>query len=248
MVLPPGYPTTNSSQICKLNKSLYGLKQASRQWYFKLSTTLISFGYIQSLADYSLFVKVSDASFTALLVYVDDIVLTGNCISEIQSVKTFLDKQFCIKDLGQLRFFLGFEIDRSKSGILLNQRKYTLELLEDAGTLGSKLAATPFDPSTKLEATNGTPFTYASSYRRLIGRLLYVTNTRPDISYSVQHLSQFVSNPTVLHYQAAQRILKYLKSSPAKGLFFSASSELKLHGFADSDWVCCPDTRRSVTG
>jgi hypothetical protein len=123
-----------------------------------------------------------------------------------------------------------------------------LELLEDAGILGSKPAATPFDPSTKLGATTGTPFTDASSYRRLIGRLLYLTNTRPDISYSVQHLSQFVSRPMVPHYQAAQRILKYLKSSPAKGLFFSSSSELKLHGFADSDWACCPDTRRSVTG
>jgi len=231
-----------------LNKSLYGLKQASRQWYSKLSTTLISFGYIQSLADYSLFVEVSDASFTALLVYVDDIVLTCNCISEIQSVKTFLDKQFCIKDLGQLRFFLWLEIARSKYGILLNQRKYTLELLEDAGTLCSKPVATPLDPSTKLEATKGTTLTDASSYKRLIGRLLYLTNTRPDISYSVQHLSQFVSKPTVLHYQAAQRILKYLKSAPAKGLIFSASNELKLHGFADSDWACCRDTIRSVTG
>ncbi|KAK2429168.1 putative mitochondrial protein [Trifolium repens] len=248
MVLPPGYSTTHSSQVCKLHKSLYGLKQASRQWYSKLSAALISFGYTQSLADYSLFVKVSGNSFTALLVYVDDIVLAGNCISEIQSVKTFLDKKFCIKDLGQLRFFLGFEIARSKSGILLNQRKYTLELLEDAGTLGSKPTTTPFDPSTKLAAIEGTPLTDASSYRRLIGRLLYLTNTRPDIAYSVQHLSQFVSTPKVPHYEAAQRILKYLKSAPAKELFFSASSELKLHGFADSDWACCPDTRRSVTG
>ena len=195
-----------------------------------------------------LLVKFFDTSFIALLVYVDDIVLTGHCISEIQFVKTFLDKQFCIKDLGQLRFFLGFEIARSKSGILLNQRKYTLELLEDAEILGSKPAATPFDPSTKLEATKGTPLTDTSSYRRLIGRLLYLTNTRPGISYSVQHLSQFVSKPTVLHYQAAQRILKYLKSAPAKSMFFSASSELKLHGFADLDWACCPDTRRQVTG
>lgn len=133
------------------------------------------------ISRYNLFVKVSGASFTALLVYVDDIVLAGNCISEIQFVKTFLDKKLCIKDLGHLRFFLGLEIARSKSGILLNQRKYTLELLEYAGTLDSKSAATPFDPSAKLAATKGTPLTDASSYRRLIGKLLYLTNSRPNI-------------------------------------------------------------------
>ncbi|MCI08154.1 copia protein, partial [Trifolium medium] len=130
----------------------------------------------------------------------------------------------------------------------LNQRKYTLELLEDTGFLGSKPATVPLDPHTKLSATDGVPFDDPSGYRRLIGRLLYLTHTRPDISFAVQHLSQYVSTPLVPHYQAATRILRYLKSCPAKGVLFSSHSPLQLHGFADSDWACCPNTRRSVTG
>lgn len=169
-------------------------------------------------------------------------------MEEIKSVKLFLDQQFKIKDLGQLRFFLGLEIARSSSGIFLNQRKYTLELLEDTGFLGSKPASVPLDPHTKLSATDGVPFDDPSGYRRLIGRLFYLTHTRPDISFSVQHLSQYVSNPLVPHYQAATRILRYLKSCPAKGILFSSHNPLQLHGFADSDWACCPNTRRSITG
>jgi hypothetical protein len=205
-------------------------------------------GYKTSQADPSLYVKSHGSSFTALLVYVDDIVLAGTSMEEIKSVKLFLDQQFKIKDLGQLRFFLGLEIARSSSGIFLNQRKYTLELLEDTGFLGSKPAVVPFDPHTKLSTTDGVPFDDPSEYRRLIGRLLYLTHTRPDISFSVQHLSQYVSTPLVPHYQAATRILRYLKSCPAKGVFFSSQSSLQLHGFADSDWACCPNTRRSITG
>ncbi|XP_058783954.1 uncharacterized mitochondrial protein AtMg00810-like [Vicia villosa] len=248
MTLPPGMPTSNSSQVCKLQKSLYGLKQASRQWYSKLSSFLLSIGYSQSQADHSLYTKSTHAEFTALLVYVDDIVLAGTSLTEIQRVKQLLHHQFHIKDLGQLRFFLGFEIARSTTGIFLNQRKYTLELLDDSGFLASKPSTVPFDPNLKLSIHEGQPLEDPSSYRRLIGRLIYLTNSRPDISFTVQHLSQYVSKPLLPHYQAATRILRYPKAHPAKGILFSSSSELKLSAFADSDWARCPDTRRSVTG
>ncbi|KAK2387518.1 cysteine-rich RECEPTOR kinase [Trifolium repens] len=135
MTIPPGYKlahsASSSTKVCKLNKSIYGLKQASRQWYSKLSDSLISLGYSHSNADYSLFTKTCNNKFTALLIYVDDIVLTGNDFSEIQLVKSFLNDKFKIKDLGQLRYFLGLEVARSTSGIMLNQRNYTLELLSD---------------------------------------------------------------------------------------------------------------------
>ncbi|PNX74277.1 retrovirus-related Pol polyprotein from transposon TNT 1-94 [Trifolium pratense] len=249
MSLPPGYSSAiGSNKVCRLHKSLYGLKQASRQWYSKLSSALISFGYKQSVSDHSLYIKSTDSEFTALLVYVDDIVLAGNSSKEIQAVKHFLDQKFKIKDLGKLRYFLGFEIARSPKGIFVNQRKYTLELLQDTGFLATKPSNIPFNPTTKLSSTDGAPLKDPSSYRRLIGRLLYLTNTRPDISFSVQHLSQFVSKPLIPHYTAATRILKYLKSAPANGLFFPVSSSLKLTGYADSDWARCPDTRKSITG
>ncbi|XP_058756065.1 uncharacterized mitochondrial protein AtMg00810-like [Vicia villosa] len=202
----------------------------------------------QSKADYSLYVKHADSHFTALLVYVDDVVLAGNSLAEIRHVKHLLDKQFRIKDLGTLRYFLGLEIARSTIGILLNQRKYTLELLQDAGVLAAKPSSVPFDPNTKLSLHDGDLLDDPSSYRRLIGRLIYLTNTRPDISFAIQNLSQFMSQPRVPHIQAATRVLRYLKAVPATCIFYSSSSALKLVGFADSDWARCPDTRKSITG
>lgn len=130
----------------------------------------------------------------------------------------------------------------------MNQRKYTLELLEDTGFLEAKPSSIPFDPNLKLSPTDGELLPDPTSYRRLIGRLIYLTNTRPDISFAVQHLSQFVSKPLVPHYQAATKVLRFLKSSPTKGIYLSASSPLKLCAFADSDWARCPTTRKSITG
>ena len=150
---------------------------------------MISLGYHQSQADYSLYVKHEAPHFTALLVYVDDVVLAGNSSAEIQQVKKLLHQKFKIKDLGQLRYFLGFEIARSSKGIFLNQRKYTLELLQDAGVLSAKPFSVPFDPTIKLSINEGELLEDPSSYRRLIGRLIYLTNSRPDIAFAVQHLS-----------------------------------------------------------
>ena len=131
----------------------------------------------------------------------DDIILTGNSESEIQDVIKLLDQAFKIKDLGNLKYFLGMEIACSSSGIHLCQRKYTLDILSDSGMLGCRPNVTPMDYSTKLQATAGTPLSTeaSSSYRRLIGRLIYLTNTRPDITYAVQQLSQYMSNPTSVH-------------------------------------------------
>jgi hypothetical protein len=124
MNLPPGLSTSKSNQVCKLTKSLYRLKQSSKQWFSKLTTALISKDYKQSLSDPSLFIKNYKGSFTALLIYVDDLVLAGNDLEEITAIKSFLHQKFKIKDLGYLKFFLGLEISRSQHGIHLCQRKY----------------------------------------------------------------------------------------------------------------------------
>ncbi|XP_061359687.1 uncharacterized mitochondrial protein AtMg00810-like [Gastrolobium bilobum] len=248
MSIPDGVVPPKPSQVCKLEKFLYGLKQASRQWNAKLTNELFSLGYIQSSADHSLFTKQNHGSFTALLVYVDDMVLTGNDMNEIQHVKGHLDNLFCIKDLGPLRFFLGFEIARSQRGIVLNQRKYTIELLSDGGLTGAKPVSTPMEATIRLSQNQGEPCHEPAAYRRLVGRLLYLTNTRPDISFAVQQLSQFVAHPMKPHFDAAMRVLKYLKGSPGKGIFFPSQNSLNLSGFADADWATCPDTRKSTTG
>ena len=244
MDLPQGVTPPRPGQVCRLKKSLYGLRQASRQWYEKLSAVLVSSGYKQSQSDFSLFTKTkSDQSFTALLIYVDDMILTGNDAAEIALVKKTLDDLFKIKDLGSLKFFLGLEVARSAKGISLCQRKYTLELLQQAGLLACKPANTPMDHSVKLRQNDGAPFQDVSTYRRLVGQLLYLTTTRPDISFAVTHLSQFLHQPMESHFKAATRILRYLKGSPGKGLFFPSNSSLQLKGFSDSDWASCPDMR-----
>jgi hypothetical protein len=137
MTPPPGI-TTDPSKVCKLNKSLYGLKQASRQWYAKLTSLLISHGYAQAHSDHSLFTKHDKHHFTLLLVYVDDVILAGNHMEEFVYIKGLLHSSFKIKDLGQLKYFLGLEVAHSSKGISFCQRKYCLDLLSDSGLLGAK--------------------------------------------------------------------------------------------------------------
>ncbi|CAH9089473.1 unnamed protein product [Cuscuta europaea] len=244
----PGYLPNNDNSVCKLLKSIYGLKQASRQWYFKLSEALKLSGYTQSQADFSLFTKVNNTSFTVILLYLDDLILAGNDMNEINAIKSFLHQKFTIKDLGKLKYILGIEIARSKTGIILNQRKYTLDILSDFGYLSSKPFSTPMDTKLKLSKHNGTVLNDPKTYRTLIGRLLYLTVTRPDIAYSVQTLSQFLSSPTNIHMAAAHRVLRYLKSSPGKGLIYSSNSSFNIQAYTDSDWGSCVDTRKSISG
>ena len=143
--------------------------------------------------DHSLFINSFEGSFTTLLVYADDIILTGNDKEEIARIKQALNQTFKIKDLGDLRYFLGLEVARSKKEIMVNQRKYVLELLTDASLLICKPALTPIDNHEKFSSIGSVPFTDIQAYRRLIGRLMYLFNTRPDITFSVQQLSFLLS-------------------------------------------------------
>ena len=145
MCLPPGFHIKGANVVCKLNKSLYGLKQASRQWFDKFSTTILQMGFVQSKSDYSLFTHIQGTSFTVLLVYVDDILLTGNNPDCVTNLKKLLDDRFGLKDLGSLRYFLGLEVARTDSGISLTQRKYALEILKDIGFVGSKPVRFPME-------------------------------------------------------------------------------------------------------
>jgi hypothetical protein len=231
-----------------LKKSLYGLKQASRQWFSKFSNALLRLGFIQSKSEYSLFTRLDGSSFLALLVYVDDIVLAGNDVEAISSFTKLLNQQFQLKDLGDLKFFLGLEIARNSTGISVCQRKYALEILDDSGLLACKPLKFPMDSNLRLSKYEGSLLQDPTSYRRLIGRLLYLTITRPDLVYSIHVLSQFMSQPRQPHFDAATKVLHYIKSAPSLGLFFPASSDFKLKAFCDADWAACPDTRKSVTG
>ncbi|KAH9654338.1 hypothetical protein KPL70_027715 [Citrus sinensis] len=175
-------------------------------------------------------------------------IITGNDPPAITTLKKFLDEHFIIKDLGKLKYFLGIEVARSKKGICISQRKYVLDILDDIGLLGAAPASFPMEKNLKLTPSSGDLLKDPSKYRRLIGRLIYLTITRPDINYSVHLLSQFMNQPRKPHLDAAIRVLRYLKGTPGQGLFFPAENNLKLTGYSDADWGSCPTTRRSVTG
>ncbi|GJZ89911.1 retrovirus-related pol polyprotein from transposon TNT 1-94 [Tanacetum coccineum] len=209
----------STSKVCKLRKSLYGLKQAPRQWFAKLSNALLSFGYKQSKADYSLFTKTNAEGFTAFLVYVDDLMITSR-----------------------------LEVTKADSGLFVSQKKYTMEMLQDAGVLNSRPYKLPIDPNLKLQADVGTPLQDPKVYRRYIGKLIYLTITRPDICYTVQLLSQFMQNPTSIHMKAVKHSMRYLLNLPGQGILLAHHSKVHLTTYCDSDWASCHMTIRSTTG
>lgn len=183
-----------------------------------------------------------------VLIYVDDILIASNNDILVIDFKSFLSSKFQLKDLGPMKYFLGIEVARSGKGITICQRHYALELFKETGTLGSKPRTTPLDPGLKLSKKDGELLSDPTVYRRLIGKLIYLTITRPDLSFTVNKLSQYMDQPRTPHHQASLQILHYIKAIAGQGLFFSASSALELQAFANADWATCPDTRRSVTG
>ena len=152
---PPGYSTPITTPVCRLKKSIYGLKQAFHNQFFKLCFVLLAAGFIQSQADHSLFILSQGQSSTFILVYVDDILIVGNDLSAINNFKTMLTHHFQIKDLGKLKYFLGLEVTHYPTGIFLNQRKYAFDILADNGHLGTRPTTFPMEQNLKLNNTDG---------------------------------------------------------------------------------------------
>lgn len=170
-----------------------------------------------------------DNEFVAVLIYVDDLLVTGSSLDLINATKAFLQTQFKIKDLGVVKYFLGLEIARSPSGIYLHQKKYTLDILNDTGLLAAKPSAVPMEQNHTLLKNTSALLSVSDikSYRRLVGRLIYLTITRPDLSYPVHVLSQFLHQPRVDHLEAAYKVCRYLKLTPGQGLLFPANNQLQ---------------------
>lgn len=251
MRLPPSLsissPFSSVPLVCKLQKSLYGLRQASRQWYDKLSQALQSRGYHHSYNDYSLFTKGSGDSLVIIVVYVDDIILSGTNMHEITVLKCFLHDQFKIKDLGLLNYFLRIEVLYTTSGVFLHQKKFISDLLKEFHCDVCTPVVFPLELNEKLMASIGEPLPNLNVYRSLIGKLSFLTHTRPDLSFVVQHLSQFMQKPCVPHMKYALHLLRYLNSTSDLGIFLNNSSDFSVQVYCDSDWGSCPDNRRSVT-
>ncbi|XP_061354779.1 uncharacterized mitochondrial protein AtMg00810-like [Gastrolobium bilobum] len=209
---------------------------------------LLNLGFSQSYSDYSLFVCSSSNAFIAILVYVDDIIIASNNSSEVQHLTDLLHNKFKLKNLADLKYFLGLEVARSRRCIFICQRQYALQILNYFGHMGCKSRSTSLEVGLKLSSDSGDFLPDPSVYRRLISRLIYLTITRPNLSYTVNLLSQFMAAPREPHLQAVHRLLGYVKSTIGQRLFYSSITSLQLNAFCDADWAACPDSRRSISG
>jgi hypothetical protein len=243
---PPGYHSPH--KVCKLQKALYGLKQAPRAWFAKFSSTLTQFGFHSSPHDSALFTRRSNSGIVILLLYVDDMIITGDDKTGISALQQYLSQHFEMKDLGSLSYFLGLEVSQDSEGYYLSQAKYASDLLSRAGITDCKTELTPLEVNCKLTPLDGTPLEDATLYRQLVGSLVYLTVTRPDIAYAVHKVSQFMAAPRSSHFSAVLRIIRYVKGTLFHGLRFSANSSLVLSGYSDADWAGDPTDRRSTTG
>ncbi|GKB77589.1 ribonuclease H-like domain-containing protein [Tanacetum coccineum] len=211
------------------NAFLYSaLEEAHRQWNAKLTSTLIENGFSQN-----------------------DIIITGNSISKIEKFKVYLKSKFMIKDLGKLKYFLRIKVVNTDKGICLNQNKYVLDLLSKYGMLACKPAKTPLMSKLVIsnEASDKDPLLEnITNYQKLMGKLIYLTNTRPDISYVVHCLSLFMHSSLTSHLKIAFKILRYLKSCPGIGIHIIKTFDMFLNAYSDVDWAKCIVIRKSVTG
>jgi hypothetical protein len=249
MEQPPGFVAQGESgKICKLRKSLYGLKQSPRAWFGRFNAVVTEFGLRRSSYDHSVFFTSSSSGCILLVVYVDDIVITGSDKSGIKKLKDFLASRFQTKDLGPLKYFLGIEVPRSRKGICLSQRKYCLDILNDSRMIETKPCESPMIPNMKLNVEDGDLFEDPEKYRRIVGKLNYLTITRPDIAFPVSVVSQFMSSPRTPHWDAIRRILKYLKGAPGLGILYQNHGHHVIEGFTDADYDGDPTSRRSTTG
>lgn len=200
--------------VCKLKKSLYVLKQASRQWFAKLTLDLLHQDSVQSNNDKSLFLKKSSQSFIIVAVYVVDIILIGNDIPSIHSLKSHLHFVFSVKDLGLLHFFLGLEVTYTKQGIILSQQKF----IRDSRITHFKPVVTSLPINLKLQRSQSNLLSDPSLYQRLVGKLNFLTHTRPDLLYTVQTLSHFMQSPSHDHFSALTHTLNYIASTSDQGI------------------------------
>ncbi|XP_071695972.1 uncharacterized mitochondrial protein AtMg00810-like [Rutidosis leptorrhynchoides] len=257
---PPGFVnSTTLNHVYFLHKALYGLTQAPRAWFHRLSAALHSLGFQGSKTDTSLFIDSNGNTLLYMLVYVDDIILTGNDTKEIDRVVQSLSRSFAVKDMGNLSYFLGIEVTRNGNDMILSQRKYIRELLESADLSNAKPVSSPMTTNAKLALGDSATFDNPVQYHQIVSALQYVTLSRPDIAFAVNKVCQYMHCPTINHCSAVKRILRYLQGTANYVLRLMHDSGTVLHAytdsaynsltsFSDAGWAGCPDDRRSTGG
>ncbi|XP_070002145.1 uncharacterized mitochondrial protein AtMg00810-like [Nicotiana sylvestris] len=243
-------------------RSVVALAAASRWYIFQMD---VHNAFLQwdlseeSHYDNSLFTQQMGSDLVVILVFVDNPLVTETNLKLIEQVRKDLQVRFKMKDLGELKYFLDIEFSRSENEIQMCQRKYALELVSELGMSGGKPVTTLLEFNHKITSIefdkivtkncsdNDSEHEDKERYQRIVGRVLYLTMTRPDIAFVVQVLNQFMHDPKQSHISAAMRVIKYIMGTPGLGLFMPAGENMKLTAYCESDWGACVETRRSVT-
>ncbi|RWR73399.1 Gag-protease-integrase-RT-RNaseH polyprotein [Cinnamomum micranthum f. kanehirae] len=258
MEQPEGFIKQSEKKlVCKLKKSIYGLKQASRQWYIKFNCVITAFEFTENVVDHCIYLKISGSKFIILVLYVDDILLASNDLGIIHETKEYLRNNFDMKDMGEATFVIGIEIyrDRSRGLLGLSQEAYIKTVLKRFRMEECKAQNTPMIkgdkfckaqcPRNEIERIEMNKFPYAAA----IGSLMYAqTCTRPDISFAVGMLSRYQSDPGMPHWVGVKKVLRYLSGTRNYMLSYRRSDRLEVIGYSDADFAGCLDSRKSTSG
>ena len=238
------------NKVCRLKKALYGLKQAPRAWYEKIDAYLAAQGFQNSPTESTLYVKRADDVLLIIVLYVDDMLLTGPNEAHIADFKAELNSAFEMSDLGLLHHYLGIQFKQCDGGIALCQTKYIETLLRRFGLDDCKPIATPMETGLHLSIHDAGDYFDVILYQQAVGCLIYVCISRADIQFAVSQVSRFMHSPGTKHWQAVKRIFRYLSGTRHFGLFYPKGGSLPpdLHAFFDYDWAGCYDTRVSTSG
>ena len=246
---PPGFEDERyPDHVCKLSKALYGLKQAPRAWYECLRDFLIANAFKVGKADPTLFTKTCDGDLFVCQIYVDDIIFGSTNQKSCEEFSRVMTQKFEMSMMGELNYFLGFQVKQLKDGTFISQTKYTQDLLKRFGMKDAKPAKTPMGTDGHTDLNKGGKSVDQKAYRSMIGSLLYLCASRPDIMLSVCMCARFQSDPKECHLVAVKRILRYLVATPCFGLWYPKGSTFDLVGYSDSDYAGCKVDRKSTSG
>ncbi|GJR80950.1 retrovirus-related pol polyprotein from transposon TNT 1-94 [Tanacetum coccineum] len=234
--------------VYKLKKALYGLKQAPRAWYDMLSSFLISNDFSKGSVDPTLFIRREGKELLLVQIYVDDIIFAASTPELCDLFAKIMCSKFKMSMMGKISFFLGLQISQSPRGIFINQSKYALESLKKYGFESCDPVDTPMVEKSKLDEDKEGKAVDPSHYRGMIGTLLYLTASRPDLQFAICMCARYQARPTEKHLNAVKRIFRYLKGTVHRGLWYPKDSSIALTAFADADHAGCQDTRRSTSG
>lgn len=245
---PPGFMVEGEEdKVLLLRKALYGLKQALRAWYGRIDSYFLQQGFQRSINDAALYVMRKDKDVLIVSLYVDDLVVTGSNSQLIESFKEDMKKEFGTTYIRLLNYFMGMEIIQDDRGIFLSQEKYATKLVEKFGMNGSKSVRSPLTPNGK-NTKDDEKYDEPTKFRSIVGDLLYLCASRPDLMFASSYLSRYMCEPLMKHYQEAKRVLRYMKGTSNFGVQFTSVENPKLLGYSDSDRGGSNEDKKSTSG